>query len=64
MADNFLDSTEMEQLKEEIKMTKLGKMLYDDGKIEGQRRCQASVFTLIQKNDCGWCSRSNSKTNY
>ena len=49
MADKFLDSAEMEQLKEEIKMTKLGKMLYDDGKIEGQKRAQTSVFTLIQK---------------
>ena len=27
----FLDSKEMEQLKEEIKMTRLGRMLYDDG---------------------------------
>ncbi|MBQ8559681.1 MAG: hypothetical protein IJ439_06860 [Tyzzerella sp.] len=32
MADKFLDSAEMEQLKKEIKMTRLGKMLYDDGK--------------------------------
>lgn len=32
MADKFLDSVEMEQLKEEIKMTRLGRMLYDDGK--------------------------------
>ena len=31
MADKFLDSREMEQLKEEIKMTRLGKMLYEDG---------------------------------
>lgn len=31
MADKFLDSKEMEQLKEEVKMTRLGKMLYDDG---------------------------------
>ncbi len=45
MADKFLDSVEMEQLKEEIKMTRLGKMLYDDGK----KRAQTSVFTLIQK---------------
>ncbi|MBQ4559930.1 MAG: hypothetical protein IJA54_06415 [Tyzzerella sp.] len=49
MADKFLDSVEMEQLKEEIKMTRLGKMLYDDGKIEGQKRAQTCVFTLIQK---------------
>lgn len=45
MADKFLDSAEMEQLKEEIKMTRLGKMLYDDGEQHGQ----ANVFTLIQK---------------
>ena len=31
MADKFLDTNEMEQLKEEIKMTRLGKMLYNDG---------------------------------
>ena len=30
MADKFFDSAEMEQLKK-IKMTRLGKMLYDDG---------------------------------
>ncbi len=35
MADKFLNSAEMEQLKEEIKMTKLGQMLYDDGKAIG-----------------------------
>lgn len=45
MADKFLDSAEMEQLKEEIKMTRLGKMLYDDG----EKRGQANVLTLIQK---------------
>ena len=45
MADKFLDSAEMEQLKEEIKMTRLGKMLYDDGEKCGQ----ANVLTLIQK---------------
>ena len=31
MADKFLGSREMEQLEEEIKMTRLGKMLYEDG---------------------------------
>lgn len=45
MADKFLDSAEMEQLKEEIKMTRLGKMLYDDG----EKRGQTCVLTLIQK---------------
>ena len=49
MADKFLDSAEMEQLKEEIKMTRLGKMLYDDGEVMGLKRGQANVLTLIQK---------------
>lgn len=38
MADKFLDSVEMEQLKEEIKLTKLGQMLYHDGFKEGEAR--------------------------
>ena len=37
MADKFLDAKEMKQLKEELKMTKLGKMLYEDGRSEGRR---------------------------
>lgn len=35
MADKFLDTVEMEELKEEIKMTRLGQMLYEDGKTKG-----------------------------
>lgn len=35
MADKFLDSIEMEQLKKEIKMTRLGQMLYNDGLEDG-----------------------------
>ena len=57
MADKFLDSVEMEQLKEEIKMTRLGKMLYDDGRAEGktegeiigEKKGQSKVMILIQK---------------
>lgn len=53
MADKFLDSVEMEQLKEEIKMTRLGKMLYDDGRQAGERigeeRGESKVMILIQK---------------
>lgn len=49
MADKFLDSAEMEQLKEELKMTRLGKMLYDDGEMMGKMRGQSNVLTLIQK---------------
>ena len=52
MADKFLDSVEMEQLKEEIKLTRLGRMLYDDGKVEGERigeeRGESKILTLIQ----------------
>lgn len=57
MADKFLDSVEMEQLKKEIKMTRLGKMLYDDGRAEGRAEGKAEgesigeskVMILIQK---------------
>ena len=37
MADKFLEKAEMEQLKKEIKMTALGKMLYDDGVKDGEK---------------------------
>lgn len=46
MADKFLDSKEMEQLKEEIKMTRLGKMLYDDG---AQTKLKELVKKKVQK---------------
>lgn len=49
MADKFLDSVEMEQLKEEIKMTRLGKMLYEDGKLEGRGEGESKVMVLIQR---------------
>lgn len=38
MADKFLESKEMEKLKEEIKMTRLGQMLFYDGVAEGEVR--------------------------
>lgn len=46
MADKFLDSKEMEQLKEEIKMTRLGKMLYDDG---ARTKLRELVAKKVQK---------------
>lgn len=46
MADKFLDSKEMEQLKEEIKMTRLGKMLYEDG---AQTKLKEQVKKKVQK---------------
>jgi len=42
MVDKFLNSREMEQLKEEIKMTRLGKMLYEDG-------AQTKLKELVRK---------------
>ena len=42
----FLDSKEMEQLKEEIKMTRLGRMLYDDG---AQNGAKAKLKELVEK---------------
>ena len=60
MADKFLDSAEMKQLKEEIKLTRLGQMLYEDGKEDGviigeergekrgEKRGEAKMMKLIQ----------------
>lgn len=48
MADKFLDSKEMEQLKEEIKMTRLGKMLYDDG---AQTKLKEQVAKKLARGD-------------
>lgn len=50
MADKFLDSKEMEQLKEEIKMTRLGRMLYDDGAQSGAKmKLKELVRKKVQK---------------
>ena len=46
MAEKFLETAEMEQLRREIAMTKLGQMIYDDGRQEGDK---ARLFTLIKK---------------
>lgn len=35
MANKFLDHTEFDQIKEELKMTELGLFLYNDGKTDG-----------------------------
>lgn len=52
MADKFLDSKEMEQLKEEIKMTRLGKMLYDDGAQNGAKtKLREQVAKKIARGD-------------
>ena len=46
MADKFLQSSEMKKLREEIKMTRLGQMLYNDWKEEGER---LHLLMLVRK---------------
>ena len=55
MADKFLDAKEMKQLKEELKMTRLGQMLYEDGKIEGkiEGRQEELIFLIRKKLEKG-----------
>ena len=36
MADKFLDTADFEKLKEEISMTRLGQMIWEDGRTEGK----------------------------
>lgn len=38
MADKFLDTADLEKLKEEISMTRLGQMIWEDGIAEGEVR--------------------------
>ena len=38
MATKFLSKTDFNNLKEEIKMTELGRMIYEDGVVEGIER--------------------------
>lgn len=50
MADKFLDSGDLEKLKEEIKMTRLGAMLYEDGIEVGiERGERQKLKTQIEK---------------
>lgn len=42
MAEKFLETAEMEQLRKEITMTKLGQMIFNDGK-------QDQLITLVKK---------------
>ena len=55
MADKFLNAKEMKQLKEELKMTRLGQMLYEDGKIEGkiEGRQEELIFLIRKKLEKG-----------
>lgn len=49
MADKFLKSAEMQQLKEEIKMTRLGQMLFEDGRAEGRAEGERSFLAFLVK---------------
>lgn len=49
MADKFLDAKEMKQLKEELKMTKLGQMLYEDGRCEGRLEGGMQMLIMLVK---------------
>lgn len=50
MADKFLDSWDLEEIREEIKMTRLGAMLYNDGIGTGERqKLKELVKTVYQK---------------
>ena len=58
MADKFLDNCDLEKIKEEIKMTRLGAMLYNDGIKDGiecgiecgeRQKLQELVETVYQK---------------
>lgn len=46
MADKFLDQTEMEEIKEGIRMTQLGQMLVEMGRDEGRREGRKEVNKL------------------
>ena len=47
MADKFLDKMDLEKLKEDMTMTRLGQMIWEDGIAEGELR--GIEKTLIQK---------------
>lgn len=47
MADKFLDSIDMEEVMEEIKMTKLGQMLVDKGREEGRQEGREETLDRI-----------------
>ena len=41
MADKFLDAIDLEKMKEEIAMTRLGQMIWEDGVKKGEERGEA-----------------------
>lgn len=53
MAEKFLDSVTMEELKEAVGMTRLGQMMYNDGVEEGMKKGVESAQIEIAKNFLG-----------
>ena len=49
MAEKFLETAEMEQLRKEITMTKLGQMIYNDGVLDGEARGEARGELKLSK---------------
>ena len=44
MADKFLEVIDLERLKEEIAMTRLGQMIWEDGVAEGEAKGRLATF--------------------
>lgn len=54
LADKFLTGTELEEIKEAIRMTRLGEMLMEDGRKEGRKEgaensCRKIVLNMLSK---------------
>ena len=49
MADKFLDSVDLDKLKEEIAMTRLGQMIWEDGERKGREEGKASAYLEMIK---------------
>ena len=49
MADKFLESMDMEEIKEDMRMTKLGQMLIDEGLAEGLATGRADMIRIIRR---------------
>lgn len=55
LADKFLTGTELEEIKEAVRMTRLGEMLMEDGRKEGRKEgaennCRKIVLNMLSKN--------------
>ncbi|MBS4978278.1 MAG: hypothetical protein KHZ53_04060 [Clostridiales bacterium] len=51
LADKFLTGTELDEIKEAVRMTRLGEMLMEDGRKEGaENNCRKIVLNMLSKN--------------